>query len=254
MAATFLRELASQDRREETEQALQLDIEVVHHVSRVVVAGKGPGPSREPRPRLRTEAKPPRRVPFGDLHGALLFSEGHFPPVAEYGPNANRAGCLLHQFAELGLPAGHGFKVGEEVPNGLHRPTDYALQFECDHFGLPSPGRRVAGTRASWGAMSPCCAQASRSVTAVRNASGVARLAPRRWTGTQAAEGMAPICWRRPKMSSSAHCATTRPPFTLNMLIPRNSIDRPVAGTPARSPEWTPRQVMRLTTRSPCAI
>ena len=35
-------------------------------------------------------------------------------------------------------------------------------------------------------------------------------------------------------MSSSAHCSTTRPSFTLNMLMPRSSIGRPVAGTPAR--------------------
>ena len=69
-----------------------------------------------------------------------LFSEGHFPPVAEYGPNANRAGCLLHQFAELGLPAGHGFEVGKEVPHGLHWTTDDALQLECDHFGLLPQG------------------------------------------------------------------------------------------------------------------
>src|SRR5258708_36371508 len=139
MAATFLRELASQNRREETEKPLQLGVEVVHHASRCVLAGKGPGPSREHRPWLRAEAKPTERVPLCDLHGALLFSEGHLPPVTEYGPNANRAGSLLHEFAELGLPSGHGFKVRKEVPDGLHRPTDYALQLECDHFGLPFP-------------------------------------------------------------------------------------------------------------------
>jgi hypothetical protein len=46
VAASFLRELASQDRREETEQPLQLGIEVVHHARRCVVAGKGPPASR----------------------------------------------------------------------------------------------------------------------------------------------------------------------------------------------------------------
>jgi hypothetical protein len=39
-----------------------------------------------------------------------LFSEGHFPPVAEYGPNANRAGCRLRQFTELGLQLGMASK------------------------------------------------------------------------------------------------------------------------------------------------
>src|SRR5712692_4995684 len=47
---------------------------------------------------------------------------------------------------------------------------------------------------------------------------------------------MAPICWSRPKMSNSAHCATTRASLTLNMLMPRSSSGRPVGGIPASSP------------------